>query len=273
MKKILLSMFFTVSLATAGLVDAIALKVNNDIVTLVDIDNKMQSLNIDKQKAVNLIVDEMLYDQELKRHYIVVSANEIEQRIANIANSNNMNIDQFKQAVKAQTNYDIFENDIKTKLLKEKLSKKVVAGNIRYATDEDTKIYYENNQNLFSVAAKIDVVKYSSTNQNLLVQVTKNPMFVNESIVRTNETIDMSNINSNIRYLLNGIENGKFTKISQTNNGFMMYFVKEKKDITVLEFEKVKDKIFQIIMQNRENKYLKDYFNNLRIKSDIEVLR
>ncbi len=273
MKKILLSVFMIASLATAGLVDAIALKVNNDIVTLVDIDNKMQSLNVDKQTAVNLIVDEMLYEQELKRNHIVVSNDEIENQIANIAASNNMPIDQFKQAVKQQTNYDIFENDIKKKLLKAKLSKKVIAGNLRMATQEDTKIYYENNQNLFSVASKIDVVKYNSIDQNLLIQVTKNPMFFNESIARVEETIDMENTDGNLRYLLNGIENGKFTKIVQGENGFNMYFVKTRKDITILQFEKVKDKIFQIIMQNRENKYLKDYFNQLRLTADIEVVR
>ena len=273
MSKILLSLFVASSIAFAGLIDAIAIKVNNDIITLADIDTKMQLLNINKQDAVNLIVDEMLFDQEISSNHIIVDQLDIEAHMEKIAASNNMTLDQFIQAVKAQTNYDIFVNDIKKKLLKAKLSKKVLAGKLRYATDEDIKIYYDNNQKLFSIAAKIDVIKYSAINQDLLVQVSKNPMFFNEAITRTNETIDMATSSSNIRYLINGIDNGKFTKIAQDDKSFIMYFVKEKKEITVLPFEKVKDKVFEIIMKNRENQFLKNYFSQLRLNADIDVVR
>ena len=273
LSKILLSLFVASSIAFAGLIDAIAIKVNNDIITLADIDTKMQLLNINKQDAVNLIVDEMLFDQEITSNHIIVDQLDIEAHMEKIAASNNMTLDQFIQAVKAQTNYDIFVNDIKKKLLKAKLSKKVLAGKLRYATDEDIKIYYDNNQKLFSIAAKIDVIKYSAINQDLLVQVSKNPMFFNEAITRTNETIDMATSSSNIRYLINGIDNGKFTKIAQDDKSFIMYFVKEKKEITVLPFEKVKDKVFEIIMKNRENQFLKNYFSQLRLNADIDVVR
>jgi hypothetical protein len=261
------------SIVYAGLIDAIAIKVNDDIITLADIDNKMQALHVDKPTAVNTMVDDMLFDQEIKKNFITVDDIDIENYMMKIAASNNMTLSQFKEAVKAQTNFDIFKNDIKTKLLKQKLSQKILAGKLRYASDEDTKIYYDNNQDLFSVASKIDVIKYSSNDQQLLAQVLNNPMFFNENIKRENQTIDMKTASSNIRYLLNGINNGKFTKIAKDNSKYMMFFVKEKKEISVLEYEKVKNKIFEIIMKDRENQFLKTHFSQLRLEADIEVIR
>ena len=89
----------------------------------------------------------------------------------------------------------------------------------------------------------------------------------------SNKIINISSVKANTRYYLNGVKKGKFTKITQEKNKFIIYFVKEKKDINILSFEKVKDKIFQIIMKERENKFLKQHFNKLRLEANIEVLR
>jgi hypothetical protein len=271
--RVLLSTFLISSIANAGLIDAIAIKVNNEIITLVEIDHKMQVQKLDKQTAVNLIIDEMLFRQEVKKNRILVSNLDIEEQLSKIASSNNMTLDKFKQVVKAQTNYDIYIKNIQESILKAKLSRKILAGNLRYATDEDMKIYYENNQNLFTIANKIDVIRYISRDQNLLAKTIKVPMFFDASIEKVSETIDIQSSDNNIKYLLNGVKKGKFTKIVQINNGYMMYFIKEKKDIKILSYKKVKNKIFEIIMKERENKSIKSYFTQVRLTANIKVIR
>jgi hypothetical protein len=271
--KIMVSLFVASSIVYAGLIDAIAIKVNDGIITLADIDKKMQISHIDKQTAVNLMINDMIFEQDLNKKMITIDEDEIKAQLEKISSSNNMTLRQFKQAVKAQTNFDIYIDELKKNLLKAKLSNKILAGKLRYASKEDIKIYYDNNINLFSMPSKVDVIKYSSKNQNLLIKVLQNPMFFSKDIKRENKTINMASVNANTRYYLNGVEKGKFTKITQEKNKFIIYFVKEKKDINILSFEKVKDKIFQIIMKERENKFLKQHFNKLRLEANIEVLR
>ena len=125
--RVLLSTFLISSIANAGLIDAIAIKVNNEIITLVEIDHKMQVQKLDKQTAVNLIIDEMLFRQEVKKNRILVSNLDIEEQLSKIASLNNMTLDKFKQVVKAQTNYDIYIKNIQESILKAKLSRKILA--------------------------------------------------------------------------------------------------------------------------------------------------
>ena len=47
----------------------------------------------------------------------------------------------------------------------------------------------------------------------------------------------------------------------------------DKKSIQVMPFEQVKSKIFNIIMTQREQKYLKEYFETLKITADIRIIR
>jgi len=52
-----------------------------------------------------------------------------------------------------------------------------------------------------------------------------------------------------------------------------MLFVSKKDELKTIEISKLKEKIFRIIMGQREKEYLKDYFETLKITADIKVLR
>lgn len=273
MIKIFFALLLTFKILSAGLVDAIALKVNDDIITLYDIDEKMQTLKISKQQAVNMIVDELLFQQEIKTHSIQVTEFDINQYLQNLARSNNMNLDQFKQAVSAQQNFDLFLANIKQQLLRYKLSQKVLRGKLKDANEADLKIYYENNQMFFEIAKRIDAIKYSSAEQNYLKQVIENPMFSNPEVQKTTQSIDLENSNEQIKYLFSGVAVNSFTKIAKDGTNFVMYYITKKQDVSVISFENVKSRIYNIIMKEREDKFLKEYFNSLRIRSNIEVVR
>ena len=112
-----------------------------------------------------------------------------------LALSNKMSIEKFKSTIKQNQNYDTFINNIKKRILNRKLISKIAIGKLKMATDEDMKIYYENN---------------------------------------------------------------------------IQQFKKNKNSIHVVPFKEVKNKIFNIIMSQREQKYLKEYFKKLKLKADIK---
>jgi hypothetical protein len=87
MKKLLFSILLSLSIANAGLIDAVALTVNNDAITLYDIEKKSEQNNVNKNQAVSMLIDELLYEQELKKHNITVSLFDVNNHLEKVAAS------------------------------------------------------------------------------------------------------------------------------------------------------------------------------------------
>jgi parvulin-like peptidyl-prolyl isomerase len=199
MLKNFLIVLLTISWLNAGLINAIAVKVNNSVITMYDIDKIMIEQKLSQNEAVRVLIDSILYNQEIKRFDISVLEAEVSTYISNIAQSNKMSVVEFKQAIKKQNNnYNTFLEDIKKRILNQKLISHISKGKLKIANDEDLKLYYDNNINQFRVS---------------------------------------------------------------------------KNSIQVVSFEKAKNKIFNIIMSQREKQYLKEYFETLKITADIKVVR
>ncbi len=197
-KKILSILIFSCYLQ-AGLVNSIAVIVNENVITLYDIDMMVSKKNISRNEAVSILIDEMLREQEISKYNIAVSKEDIAGYIEQIAQSNKMTTSEFKIALKKQNqNFDDVVSDITKRLYNQQLAQKIARGNLQSANEEDMKLYYDNN-----------------------------------------------------------IEKFKTSKDS----------------IQVVAFEKVKEKIFQTIMIKREQDYLKEYFETLKITADIKIVK
>jgi len=273
MNKILLSILFSSMALYAGLVNAIAIIVNDTPITLYDIDQKIESENSTKEKVVSQLIDGILYKQELDKHNISVDIFDVDNYIEKLAASNKMNVLDFKSLVRQQQNYTLFKEKIKKQLLHQKLITKIASGKLKIATEDDLKIYYENNKEQFKIADTIDVIAYVSKNKQLLNKLKKNPMLQNKEILIQSITMKQSELNSQTKYILNATKEKKFSAIFAQNKNYNMFFIKEKKDINTLEYIKIKDKMFQVIMKKREQDYLKEYFETARITANIKVLR
>lgn len=273
MNKIILSILFTTASLYAGLVNAIAITINETPITLYDIDKEIDTKKISKDQAVSRLIDEILYEQALDTNRISVDIFDIDNYIEKLAASNKMNVLDFKSLVRQQQDYKSFKEKIKKQLIHQKLISKIAGGKLKIATDEDLKIYYENNKEQFKIADTIEVVAYVSKNKKLLNQLKKNPMIQNKDILIQNISMKQSELNAQTKYILNSTVQKEFTAIFAQNKNYNMFYIKEKKDINTLTFADVKDRIFQVIMKKREQNYLKEYFETSKITADIKVLR
>jgi hypothetical protein len=273
MKKYILVFVLLLSSLQAGLIDAIAMTVNDTPITLYDIDKKMQSLQIDKQKAVSILVDEVLYKQLLDKYSIDVDIFDIDNYIEKLAKSNNMSLYQFKSAIRQQQDYTQFQAQIKKQLIHQKLISRIASNKIKKATNDDLKIYYDNNKDKFIVANKIDLIKYSSRDKKALEAIKQNPMASNNNIKVENLTVTQKDINSQMKYIVNKTKDGTFSAIFAGDKTYNLLFVSKKYDLVTIPFIDVKDKIFRIVMDQREKEYLNNYFETLKITADIKVLR
>ena len=257
----------------AGIVNGIALSINEYPITMVDIDNKMEELKISKNEAVSILIDEALYNQSLDKYKISVDSFDVDAQIEKLAKNNKMTMIEFKNAVKQQEDYDKFSEKIKLQLRHQKLVAAIASNKLIMANDEDLKIYYNNNIEQFKIAEKIDVIHYTSKDKALLEALKANPMLSNPNVLVANETLKIDKISDQMKYIVTKTPEKSFSTIFVENQTFNLLFVSSKADIKITPLEIVKETIFNEIMTNRENEYLKNYFENLKLGANVKILK
>lgn len=275
MKKFLASLLFLASISlNAGMVDAVALTVNDDAITLYDIDERVQRANVSRNEAVGQLIDEILYKQEIKNNNISVDYLDLSNYIDDLAKKNGMDSIEFKSVIRQRyRDYSLFEQEVKQRLLREKLVNKIVRGNIKRATEEDLELYFDKNKNKYKTATEFSVTKYSSKNRNLLIDISKNPMVTKDEVSKEDTTLTSQGLTSQAKYILNSTEENRFTPVFALDGEFVMFFIKSKDNYQVQNFDEVKDNIFVTIMNDREQKFLKEYFEKVKLKAKIDVKR
>ncbi|RXK12693.1 peptidylprolyl isomerase [Halarcobacter mediterraneus] len=274
-KKILLALVTFASLSFAQqLVDAIALVVNDEPITLYDIEKRKAQANISKDKAVSQLIDEVLFDQLVDDNNITADIFDVNNYLEKLAASNGMDLYEFKSIIRQQyKDYAAYEEKTRQLILREKLTNKLVRGNVKVATEEDLKIYYENNKNMFKTASKVKAIQYSSKDRRALEEARTNPMLNIQGVNKAPVDLDQSNLNPQLRYILNETAINKFTPIFTSDKHYVSLFISHKENQDIIAFENVRDRIFNIVMQDREKKYLKDYFEKLKLSADIKIVR
>ena len=70
MYKLFLALLISSGISFGNMVNGIALTVNDDPITLYDIDKTMSENKIGKNEAVGLLIDKILYEQAVKENNI-----------------------------------------------------------------------------------------------------------------------------------------------------------------------------------------------------------
>lgn len=274
MKKLLCTLLLSATISFAGLIDAVALIVNDEPITLYDIDKRMVQGNLSKKDAVSSLIDEVLYKQLIEQNNISVDVFDMNNYLEKVAASNGMDLYTFKSVIKQKyKDYSKFEDETRSRIEREKLIRKLVRGNLKIATDEDLRIYYDNNEQNFTTFKSVDVIQYGSKNKAALIAVLKNPMAAVEGVSQERVTLAQDKLNPQLRYLLNDTKEGVYTPIFTANQEYVTLFISKKNGVEKIPFETVKEKIFSIVMQKREKSFLKDYFEKQKLTADIKVLR
>lgn len=277
MIKIILQIGLFFSLASislnGGVINSVAISVNEYPITLVDIDNKMEELKIKKNEAIALLIDEALYLQSVEKYRIAVDNFDVDNYMEKLAKNNKMTIFEFKNAVSQQEDFAQFSEKIKLQLRHQKLITAIASNKLIIANEEDLKIYYNNHQDEFQISKKIDAMHYKSKDKKLLESLKANPMLSDPNLSVENETILVDNVSEQMKYIISKTKEKSFSTIFTENQTYNILFISNKLENETIPFENIKEVIFNTIMTNRENEYLKNYFENLKISANIKVLR
>ncbi|MCR1811837.1 peptidylprolyl isomerase [Sulfurospirillum sp. hDNRA2] len=268
------TLFLTPSIVTAATLDGVSVIINKEPITLFDVFKYSQRFQISKKEALDILVRQKLEDSEIKKQGISVDGFEIDQHIDKLAINNQMSTYDFLNMLRSK-NIDTLEykEEIKKKLQRDKLYQKIVRDKMKQLSDGELLAYYNENQNEFSQAASFDVSIYSSANQQSLTTIQNNPMSAMSDVELKDTTFEATKMDQNLAGLLNKTPVGKFSSVVKTDQGYVMFFVKNKHDVKAISFDNAKNYIYGKLADGKEKQSIDDYFEKLKSSANIQVVR
>ena len=260
--------------ANASTVDGVAVIINKEPITLYDVFKYSQRFNISKKESLDILVRQKLEESEIKKQSITVDNFEVDQYIENLAISNNMNQYDFLNMIRSK-NIDIaeYKEDLKKKLQRDKLYKKIVSTKMQQMGDGELQAYYNENQNEFSQAGAFDVTIYTSANQQSLATIQNNPMSAASDVQLQEGKIEAAKADPKLLAVLNKTAKGKFTAITKNDSSYVMFFVKEKYNVQSVSFADAKNYIYSKLGDGKEKKAIEEFFEKLKSSANIQVVR
>ncbi len=278
------------SLVSAEVIDRIVAVVNEDIITLSQLNKSIepflkqieaQGFPEDKEKQIvyNLktdmlerMIDRKLADQEAKRHGITVSDSEVDNAIEQFKKAQSVTHDELVAAVEEDgIDYETYRQRVKKELLRPKLINYAVKSKI-IITDQDVQDYYKENIEDFAGKQKYRLRHILNDRKELMDEV-KIRLENNESFSSLAELyskspnasqggllglFEMDDLAPEIQESLEGLEKGDYTKVVETDQGYQLFYVD---DIVITDRQPL-EAVYDQIMETLYNKEAEQKFND-----------
>ena len=271
MKKLLILPVIILSL-NAKIVDKVVASVENEPITSYDIENVSKNLHIDKNRALNYLIDQKLIESEIKKRGIEIDDFEINQAMEKIAKRNHLSLFEFKDILRQKGELEKFKRELKQNLLKQKLFSQIVDAKLQITPDE-LKNYYDSHKDEFAIFKTIQVTKYTSNNPQILKKLFNNPFYNDPNIKTKTEVFESDKMPLNMIFLLKNTEVGHFTPVINEGLDYVTYYVANKQGKVFLPFDKVKNVIANKIVSEKRDLILKEYFDRIKNRADIKIYK
>lgn len=299
--SILCFLFFP-AISFCEIVDRIVAIVNDDIITLKDLEKyiriekhgKFVSINeyfrnIKLKEKIDVFIDDLLIRQQAKKLKIEVTDRDVELIIEDIKKHHLITDSQLREQLKRENiSYEDFFNGIKSNQLRSRVIARAISSEI-LVTEEILKNYYNTHidefredeyrlKHIFISNERRDANKIALNVYNLLQE---GKSF--EDLAREFSDDPTSSHGGDLGYVkkedlipelkdaLNVIIPGTYTHVIKTGYGFHILKLVEEKKGDIIPFEQVKTRIHEKIVQGESEKRYKEYIEKLRKSSYIEV--
>ena len=269
-------MSFAIFLTTsfAGLIGGISMTVDNEPITLYEIQSYVDQHKVPVEEAVNRLIQRKIEEIEIKKLGIIASPYEVDKKIEEIAKQNNMSVAEFKKALVAEGHSEKkIREDIEDKFKRDELYKRIVGSSLKKPDEEELRSYYNLHQKEFNMPTSVEVIEYISSSKEALEAQQKQPMFNMPNIKVTPKTINLKQINPQLAQLLIQTPDGSFTPVLNLGKQAGMFFVKNKGSQNTVSFEMAKQAIFARVMKEKEQAALIEYFEKKKSEANVKIIR
>lgn len=269
MKKLIF--IFLVQILCAKLIDAVAIVVDDEPITLSDIQKEIAQ-GLSKEEAIEKLISQTLKASKIKDLGIEISDYEVENRISLIASKNKMSVQELENLVSKRQNLQKYKQQIKESLVNEALFRSILANEMPMSEGEIEK-YYKQNPSKFKQAKTAIIIQYMSLDKNSLEKMINNPLLKDDGVLQKKDRLDLQKINPNLARIIQETRVGGFTQIFNQGNRYFSFYVKEKMGVSTMPYEQASTKIKEMLIIEKRKRAIKDYFMRQRSVARIIMLR
>jgi peptidyl-prolyl cis-trans isomerase SurA len=262
--------------ANANIIDGVAILVQDQPITMQDITNSMNETHLDQNKTVDLLIRKKLENQEILTRKISVSDEDTINEIKRMAALNNMSVAQFYEAVANSQNLtsEQVQKEMKDRLLSQKLFQAIAYTHMDEPDMQEIKDYYELNKEKFNHPQSFSTTIFEAKEQSLLQQKIDNPMFYSPEIGHKDQLFEYNKIAPQLAEILSKTELNHFTEIIPNGkDGFVCFYIQGITQGKDQKIEDIKAQIENMIMADKREQILKEYFDRARVNANIQILR
>lgn len=275
LKAVFVCLGFSLAMAAPALVDGIAFFVNGEPVTLMDVYITQQKNKVSQQVAVDMLINEQLHFEEIKKRNITANNLEIDEEINKIAKQNKSTPQKIRAYIEGNNgNWEAYREEVKAKILKQKLYQAITQDNLRTVDERALLEYYNSHRSEFSIPQSVEVVKYYTKNSGDLEQLIRSRgEKVAKSLKKENEVLQIAELNPQIIPAFSQGEIGSFTPIYPIGEDFVTFLIKAKNNPSILPFEDIKNLVAQRMIAQKEDYVIYEYFEKLRSNAKVNIIR
>jgi peptidyl-prolyl cis-trans isomerase C len=254
-----------------------------------------------RQQALEQIIVEKLLDEQVKETEITITEQDVNDQLQTLASQQNppMSVEQFKQLLVAYgQSFEEVNEKIKKGLGYQKIFEAAWEGKIN-VTEEDAKKYYNENlsqfQNELQVKASHILLKPDTSDSNIpeelakakakdkaekvLQQVKQGADFA--ELAKTNSSCPSAAQGGDLGFFGKGrmvqpfekaafaLKVGQVSDVVETNFGYHIIKVTDRKEPSTTTFEQAKDPIIQKLTTTKQDELARKYVDELKAKANI----
>lgn len=277
-----------------GANDGIVAIVNEEVIT----ESDLNSSRIFPNKSVSFLIEKKIELQTANKLGIGVTPSEISSAMEDIMRENSFFSEaDFETALLKQgISMEDYKRDLKEQLILLKLINREIKSRIS-VTDSESEEYYSSNKDLFSMPEEIRIgyihipVKTNGSSEvfnqakekifNILTSFKREASFSEIRRVYSEQPDVL--ISEDLGFIKRGellqeldkvaftLKKGEISDVISTTTGFYILKMLEKKEVEYIPFIEVKDKIKEILFQEKSEKRIKEWLYELKTVSYIDV--
>jgi len=274
MKKILPLLICSFLTAQAQIIDAIAIDVEGEPITTLEIQAVEQKLNMSKQAAVETLIKDRLEKSAIKKAGIEIPQEAIEAKINAIASAKGLTQAKMREILSQKgLTWESYKEQLKTEMKKERFFQEVILSTIERPSDGELESYYNAHKEAFANAPRqMSLVAYTSDSAAALQQAIANPLRPVSGVKKNNILASSNEMSPALLNLIASTPVNSFSKPVNTGKGFISYFVKSKGS-GQSGFTAVKNAVAARWLQEQRVQAGKDFLNKLKANANIRVVR
>lgn len=289
------------SIASAEVVDRIVAVVNNEIITLSDLnkailpyksnieasqnssEKKQELIQSLEQDVLQQLIDRSLSSQEAVKYNIEVSEADVDSAMNNFMAANKMDLNGLEAALAADgLTLENYRTNMKGEILQSRLISRAVRSQV-IITDSEIKTYYDSHGDAFTGVQKYHLRNILMENEDDLAAVEKKignvsfDQLARENSIASNASdggdlgvFDINNFSEEIKMSLQALGKGDHTSVLYVGQGYQILFVEDILMEGNKTLDQARDQIENILYKEQAEKRFKEWIESLKENAHIK---